>query len=894
MSTLSQKQLAALIHIPQEIWSLAENENTGWKTSLYDAQLVATQVHRLTEIGKTRSKTPYIPDHAELFWFLDTDLQAEIEDEIHPENRVWNEKKSLLEDIKNGNQESLETFKAERKRYKKMRLILKAYENREYQWIPLSEDTRNHLGRQLIIELKHFQKVFKNLIEAAHNSVASSARSYTESDRAILDMYNTIGREIERSIWNLFADNYEIAIQARKDELRHTAQKLKWKLKNEGEFGSKYVTPVSRQEIIFGDDSARTYILASLRNGNNVELLGPTGTGKTRLAMEVCEQFSGKKPYILSGGPGVSRRDFYGSPTGLNTRNHGAIETCIREDKVLIIDEDNRIDPRQIAEIKLLLGLKSGDSFTHPDTGENFIIPAHFRIMVTRNEKGKHHTDRYDLPPDYRREFTHGSFEIWYYTPAEMYDSFLLPKLMNDDGSISLSREEIAGNANGDTDISPLVWLVKAAEVIQKAYQENKLRNAVFESGYLIDFFDQWKEIQFKKKKDGTRISFLEYMEAKLLEFLKRPIGNPDRAEILKILLSYGFFSNTHYEKFKTENEGIMMAQDEFADAQKKSKDIFKIPSWVTLSADEVALLDPFEVRKIIIPEHPEEQKIQKFATLMINICSEHSLAPLTLTGKNIDKKETRTAIIGKLIEAATKIWVGNISMLQSTIEQEIGKKTTEFIEWITQFTSRISLYRDDNPNGGLTKDSKGRRIGIDPIILNPSPEKIEVWGNLKENDEYYRKVWWLVYTKFTTLKSLQESWIDIDTIGMPRSFNDVNIDGIQSFFWIEPWLKSDLKIRIAEEYIEINEVKIRLKDDSVVYTHEEAQRFRIDILSVAMLETWSSDRKIQKLICEYILGMSPNDDYIICDETTDKLIGFKLWENWKDRDHNNVRRIYR
>jgi hypothetical protein len=53
----------------------------------------------------------------------------------------------------------------------------------------------------------------------------------------------------------------------------------------------------------------------------------------------------------------------------------------------LYIDEDNRIDPRQMAEIKFLLGLKSGDLYEHPETKEKIVIPPHFRVMVSRNEK---------------------------------------------------------------------------------------------------------------------------------------------------------------------------------------------------------------------------------------------------------------------------------------------------------------------------------------------------------------------------------------------------------------------------------------------------------------------------------------------------------------------------
>lgn len=50
-----------------------------------------------------------------------------------PENRTVEEKESLLKDIKLANLVFLERFKAERKRYVKMRALLKAYEQRVYQ-----------------------------------------------------------------------------------------------------------------------------------------------------------------------------------------------------------------------------------------------------------------------------------------------------------------------------------------------------------------------------------------------------------------------------------------------------------------------------------------------------------------------------------------------------------------------------------------------------------------------------------------------------------------------------------------------------------------------------------------------------------------------------------------
>ncbi len=511
--------------------------------------------------------------------------------------------------------------------------------------VTLDDASRNGIARQIVRLLERFQNSIQAEIQNIHNQVIAEKRDYRKSDEKVLNKLYIWRNKCNSGIERLKV-NFEVAKQQRIDQIKNDSRSLKRVTKEdirtgtEKKTGSAYVETPSRTEIIYGNESADNYMLSALRGGHNVELHGPTGTGKTKIAIHASKVFSGKEPVVISGGPGVYRSAFYGSPSDLGKRNEGAAIKCLKEDRVLIIDEDNRIDPRQMAEIKYLLGLRPGDVFVHPETGEEITVPPHFRVMVTRNERGKHHKDRFDLPPEYRREFTHASFELDYYTPEEMYDRFFIPKLINEDGSISLSRNEVGGDLADPNSNSPLLNLAFASQNIQNAYKSHKLKNAVMESGYLIDLLDQWKVVQFNQNEKGEKITFLTYLETKLWEFIRRPIGNQDRKIIATELIKRGFFYGWKLEKFYTVGDGLIFTQEEYDGMTKDVKKIFEDPDGSHLTPKEVALLDPFHVREIKEPVPENQDEVMAFKTNLDRFCNENGVRPVSFDARNVEEKK--------------------------------------------------------------------------------------------------------------------------------------------------------------------------------------------------------------------------------------------------------------
>ncbi len=519
-----------------------------------------------------------------------------------------------------------------------------------YEKYSLTSSDKIRAARQLLRILDNFEKQCREEEQNIHTQVKRSGRDYSESDRKNLERVQKRRLECRTEINTLLLDA-EVWIAKHIDDLAHDRAVLQRRPKGEHfpprnqlvSIGrhSAYIEVESRTEQMYGNESAGHSILPALRAGHNVELLGPTGTGKTKLGIASAQVFSNKNPVVVSGGPELSRDTFFGFASDVGVREQGACIQCMREGMVMILDEDNRTPPEILGQIKFILGLKAGDVFMHPDTGEEIVVQPGFGVMVTRNEKDEHHEDRFDLPPDYRREFTHGSFEIDYYTPAEMYHRFFSPKLSHGDNSIPLSDEEIGGTIVHDTadldsvdlsrsDISPLLALCLSAKQVQTLYKtkgSKGLENAVFESGFLIDLFDEWAEMSMRQKSDGSEVAFLEFLETKLIEFLKRPIGSPDRKKIIPILVNHGFFRRKNAADFATPNEGEPLDDMAFQSLLRSADVRFQDPTGNTLNDREVATLNPFGFYEIPeIPDHPLKPIIEAFAEQYRELCSTHGM----------------------------------------------------------------------------------------------------------------------------------------------------------------------------------------------------------------------------------------------------------------------------
>lgn len=591
--------------------------------------------------------------------------------------------------------------------YRKLKKLSKVYnswkiisnKNGKKEDISLSQIQKNALARQIIRLLEYFKSEIENQIQNIHNQVSWEKRDYNDTDKNSIEYLTSKLKIVNDEISKLVASNYEVAIQLRTDELLEDSRILNRQNVSNTKTWRKwwlwYLETKSRMEIIYWNETSSNYMLSCLRWWQNVELFWPTWTWKTKLAIHAAKSFSGKNPVVVPGWLWVNKTTFYWSAKDLWKRNPWALIKCLEEDRVLIIDEDNAIDPRQMKEIKFILWLKSWDTFIHPDTWDKMIVPPHFRVVVTRNEKWKHHTDRFDLPVEYRREFTHWSFEIDYYTESETYDRFLLPRLVNSDGSIDLSIEEIWWDINEPTNTSPLLALVKAAKQIQDEFKSHKLTNSVFESGYMIDVLSQFKEVRFKVKSDGSKISFLEYLEQKLMEFIKRPIWNKDRKIIFTKLYEQWFFRWCSYETLKTPWEWYIFTSDEYNtltawERNRNWNNLFKIPSWVSLSSREVALLDPFHVREIKEPIHPLAQEIDNFTSMYKNVCVDEWVRPVSYS--HFTFEESKQAIVESLVKVIDEKKLKNSAGIKAMMVTYINLDTKEFIEKIEELIDKFLL----------------------------------------------------------------------------------------------------------------------------------------------------------------------------------------------------------
>lgn len=694
------------------------NDEGNQKLSQEEISISVSQVKWLisrflhTTWVKTNPKNNSFDD---LWWelssLIDTDIIEWVNNDNNPEmiendeyNRImldirWKlarpEINESYEDYRNNIKNNFVQLKKLAKYYEKGKITI--VKNWKKEVVILSDIQKNTIARQIIRLLEFFKGELEEQIQNIHNQVASEKRDYNNTDIKSIEEYYKKLNNCTNEISRLLANNYEVAIQLRSDQIVEDSRILKRQnvvnSKNWKKAWLWYLETKSRMETIYWNKTADNYVLASLRWWQNVEFFGPTWTWKTKLAIHAAKAFSWKNPVVVPGWLWVNKTTFYWSAKDLWKRNPGALIKCLEEDRVLIIDEDNAIDPRQMKEIKYILWLKSGDVFIHPDTWDRLVVPPHFRVVVTRNEKWKHHTDRFDLPVEYRREFTHWSFEIDYYTESETYDRFLIPKLINSDWSIDLSVEEIWWDINKPWDTSPLLALVKAAKEIQTEFKNHKLTNSVFESGYMLDVLDQFKEVKFKVKENWKKISFLEYLEQKLIEFIKRPIWNKDRKIIVTKLYEQWFFRWYTNDVFQTPWEWFVFSDEEYKKLTEleKSKNwniLFKTPSWNYLQAREVALLDPFYQREIKEPKHPLEKQIEEFSSVYKPICRKFWIRAVSYSNSSFDSARPQIVEwIKKIIEETP---VSNKSALKTMLETYLKLNLKEFIEKVLKLLETI------------------------------------------------------------------------------------------------------------------------------------------------------------------------------------------------------------
>lgn len=348
-----------------------------------------------------------------------------------------------------------------------------------------------------------------------------------------------------------------------------------------------------------------------MMTGKPMFLHGPTGTGKTSLARFSAKHFTGNDAEMVYCNPQTRESSIWGK-TGIRPTKDGAIETidifgplakAMRDGRPVIFDEFTALPKEQMVFIKGVFNAKPGDEVNIVGNGRIPIKPG-FQMIFTANLKSEKNPERQELPPEIAREFEQNNLKINYTPKDEAYD-IMLARLMNPDGSIDMSWQDL--NVT-------LPKLCEAMDEVQIAYtgltreetarltgtmeaggKTQGLKKMVFTQGTVEAIFEQWGI-----EKTNGHFTFVEFIDKRLavaLTFEEYPL--PDRVLVAKILASKGLLRTLT-------PADINLPADVFNfDAAKKlrgnaeaNKELIEESGDVKhISLKEVADLDPFGKR---------------------------------------------------------------------------------------------------------------------------------------------------------------------------------------------------------------------------------------------------------------------------------------------------------
>ncbi len=138
--------------------------------------------------------------------------------------------------------------------------------------------------------------------------------------------------------------------------------------------------------------------------GKPMFLHGPTGTGKTSLAIRTAEKLTGKDPEIVYCNPQTKESNIFGKTgIGIDEKtekqvtqfDYGPLVRAMREGKVVIFDEFTALPKDMMVMLKGIMNAKVGDTRTITGDGEVAIAEG-FQMIFTANLKSqKNRTVKY-------------------------------------------------------------------------------------------------------------------------------------------------------------------------------------------------------------------------------------------------------------------------------------------------------------------------------------------------------------------------------------------------------------------------------------------------------------------------------------------------------------------
>lgn len=335
--------------------------------------------------------------------------------------------------------------------------------------------------------------------------------------------------------------------------------------------------------------------------GKSMFLHGPTGTGKTSLAIRASKLLTGKDPEIVYCNPQTKESNVFGKTgIGIDEKSEkqitefdpGPLVRAMENGGVVIFDEFTALPKEVMAMLKGIMNAKQGDTRTVTGDGQVTIAPG-FQMIFTANLKSEKNPERQDIPPEMANEFSQNNLEIRYQTVGESYD-IVLARLLSPDGTIAMSPYDV------DT---TLPKLCEAIAEIQKTYTEGStsdvgskegLKKYVLNQRNLENIISRWKTASLKGEATDF-VSFLDEQLAVTLTF--REYSEKDRLLAAKILARHGLLSTKTTEDVGLPPGSFSFRPEIKEGIVKKSKNVQQY------TLEEVADIDPFNVRRPKIAE---------------------------------------------------------------------------------------------------------------------------------------------------------------------------------------------------------------------------------------------------------------------------------------------------
>ncbi|MFA6566139.1 MAG: AAA family ATPase [Candidatus Paceibacterota bacterium] len=163
----------------------------------------------------------------------------------------------------------------------------------------------------------------------------------------------------------------------------------------------------------FAETESRTELirelLPDLLNGAPVLFQGETGSGKSELARYICRRYLRKEPLLISISEQIKESQIVGSrgmKAGETFFDYSEFVKAIQNGTPIILDEVNLMPHEFAGILNDFLQLRTGDTWTHPTTGEKIVVRA--PIFTTANLKSDRYK-RYDVDPATLRRLSGGA-----------------------------------------------------------------------------------------------------------------------------------------------------------------------------------------------------------------------------------------------------------------------------------------------------------------------------------------------------------------------------------------------------------------------------------------------------------------------------------------------------